>query len=99
MIRMVPRLDTLADKTVCVVSNSSFKVDVTMPAIEQELKRTVHGDQSHSARADAVDRAAGGASGELGCDPGGDREEGVPRRRQWQWWLRDLHSVRGAGGR
>jgi hypothetical protein len=39
MIKMVPRLDTLSNKTVCLVSNSSFKVDVTMPAIEKELKR------------------------------------------------------------
>ena len=43
MIRMVPRLDTLSNKTVCLVSNSSFKVDVTMPAIEAELKRQVPG--------------------------------------------------------
>lgn len=43
MITMVPWLDTLAGKTVCLVSNSSFKVDVTMPAIEAELKRQVPG--------------------------------------------------------
>jgi hypothetical protein len=43
MIKMVPRLDTLSNKTVCLVSNSSFKVDVTMPAIEKELKRQFPG--------------------------------------------------------
>jgi hypothetical protein len=43
MIKMVPRLDTLSNKTVCLISNSSFKVDVTMPAIEKELKRQIPG--------------------------------------------------------
>ena len=45
MIKMVPRLDTLSNKTVCLISNSSFKVDVTMPAIEKELKRQIPGIQ------------------------------------------------------
>jgi hypothetical protein len=43
MIKMVPRLDTLSNKTVCLISNSSFKVDVTMPAIEKELKQKYPG--------------------------------------------------------
>jgi hypothetical protein len=43
MIKMVPRLDTLSNKTVCLISNSSFKVDVTMPAIEKELTQKYPG--------------------------------------------------------
>ena len=38
MIEMVPRLDTLSDKTVCLVSNSAFKVNITMPAIAKALQ-------------------------------------------------------------
>lgn len=38
LIEMAPRLDTLSGKTVCMVSNSAFKVNVTMPAIAKELQ-------------------------------------------------------------
>jgi hypothetical protein len=38
LIEMAPRLDTLANKTVCMVSNSAFKVNVTMPAIAKTLQ-------------------------------------------------------------
>ena len=38
LIEMAPRLDTLANKTVCMVSNSAFKVNVTMPAIAKGLQ-------------------------------------------------------------
>jgi hypothetical protein len=38
MIQMAPRLDTLSGKTVCMVSNSAFKVNITMPAIAKELQ-------------------------------------------------------------
>ncbi len=40
---MAPRLDTLAGKTVCMVSNRSFKADVTFPAIEEALKKQYPG--------------------------------------------------------
>jgi len=43
MLKMVPRLDTLSNKTVCLISNVSFKVDVTMPAIERELRQKYPG--------------------------------------------------------
>jgi hypothetical protein len=43
MIKMAPRLDTLSNKTVCLISNNSFKVDVTMPVIERELKQKYPG--------------------------------------------------------
>ena len=43
MLKMVPRPDTLSNKTVCLISNNSFKVDVTMPAIEKELKQKYPG--------------------------------------------------------
>jgi hypothetical protein len=43
MIAMAPRLDTLANKTVCMVSNSSFKVNVTMPAIAKALQENYPG--------------------------------------------------------
>ncbi len=39
IISMTPRLDTLAGKTVCMVSNRSFKADIALPAIEEQLKR------------------------------------------------------------
>jgi len=39
MISMTPRLDTLAGKTVCMVSNRSFKADIALPAIEEQLKQ------------------------------------------------------------
>ena len=38
MIDMAPRLDSLSNKTVCMVSNSAFKVNITMPAIAKELQ-------------------------------------------------------------
>ena len=40
---MAPRLDTLAGKTVCMVSNHSFKADVTLPAIGEALKKQYPG--------------------------------------------------------
>jgi len=43
MIEMTRRLDTLSNKTVCMVSNSSFKVNITMPAIAKALQETVPG--------------------------------------------------------
>jgi hypothetical protein len=38
LIDMAPRLDTLSNKTVCMVSNSAFKVNITMPAIAKALQ-------------------------------------------------------------
>jgi hypothetical protein len=38
LIEMAPRLDTLAGKTVCMVSNSAFKVNITHPAIAKGLQ-------------------------------------------------------------
>jgi hypothetical protein len=38
LIEMAPRLDTLAGKTVCMVSNSAFKVNITHPAIAKALQ-------------------------------------------------------------
>ena len=43
MIEMVPRLDTLSNKTVCLVSNSSFKVNITMPAVAKGLQEKYPG--------------------------------------------------------
>jgi hypothetical protein len=43
MIEMVPRLDSLSNKTVCLVSNNSFKVDVTNPAIARALQESYPG--------------------------------------------------------
>ena len=43
MIEMAPRLDTLSNKTVCMVSNSSFKVNITMPAIAKALQAKYSG--------------------------------------------------------
>jgi hypothetical protein len=43
MVEMAPRLDTLANKTVCMVSNSSFKVDVTNPVIAKALQEKYPG--------------------------------------------------------
>jgi hypothetical protein len=40
MIEMAPRLDTLSNKTVCMVSNSAFKVNITMPAIAEALQKS-----------------------------------------------------------
>lgn len=39
MISMVPRANTLAGKTVCMVWNRAFKADVTLPAIGDQLKQ------------------------------------------------------------
>jgi hypothetical protein len=38
LIEMAPRLDTLSNKTVCMVSNSAFKVNITHPAIAKSLQ-------------------------------------------------------------
>ncbi|MCC6203101.1 MAG: hypothetical protein IT494_08875 [Gammaproteobacteria bacterium] len=38
MIAMAPRLDTLANKTVCMIGNDAFKINVTMPAIAEALR-------------------------------------------------------------
>jgi hypothetical protein len=43
MIEMAPRLDTLSNKTVCLVSNSAFKVNITMPAIGKALEEKYPG--------------------------------------------------------
>jgi hypothetical protein len=43
MIAMAPRLDTLSNKTVCMVSNSAFKVNITMPAIARALQEKYPG--------------------------------------------------------
>jgi hypothetical protein len=43
MIEMARRLDTLSNKTVCMVSNSSFKVNITMPAIAKGLQENYPG--------------------------------------------------------
>ena len=43
MITMVPRLNTLAGKTVCMVWNNAFKSDVTLPAIGEALKKQYPG--------------------------------------------------------
>ncbi len=40
---MVPRLDTLTGKTVCMVWNSAFKSHVTLPAIGEALKKQYPG--------------------------------------------------------
>lgn len=40
MIRMAPRLNTLAGQTVCMVSNRAFKADIVLPVIGDQLKRT-----------------------------------------------------------
>jgi hypothetical protein len=43
MIEMGPRLNTLSNKTVCLVSNNAFKVNVTMPAIAKALQERYPG--------------------------------------------------------
>src|SRR5688572_19618078 len=43
MIEMARRLDTLNNKTVCLVSNSAFKVNITMPAIAKALQEKYPG--------------------------------------------------------
>src|SRR4051812_12247106 len=43
MIEMAPRLDSLANKTVCMVSNNDFKANITLPAIEKALKEKYPG--------------------------------------------------------
>ena len=43
MIDMARRLDTLNNKTVCLVSNSAFKVNITMPAIAKALQENYPG--------------------------------------------------------
>ncbi len=39
MISMAPRLDTLDNKTICMVSNGMFKHEVTFPVIQDLLKK------------------------------------------------------------
>ena len=39
MISMVPRRNTLAGETVCMVSSRTFKADVTLPVIGKQLKQ------------------------------------------------------------
>lgn len=39
MTAMAPRMDTLAGKTLCMVWNSAFKSDVTLPVIGETLKK------------------------------------------------------------
>jgi len=39
MIIQAPRLDTLEDKTICMVSNGGFKSHVTFPVIEKLLRQ------------------------------------------------------------
>ena len=43
MVEMAPRLETLSNKTVCLVSNSAFKVNITMPAIAKALQENYPG--------------------------------------------------------
>jgi alcohol dehydrogenase class IV len=43
MIEMGARLDTLSNKTVCMVSNNAFKVNVTMPAVAKALQERYPG--------------------------------------------------------
>ena len=43
MTAMAPRTETLAGKTVCMVWNSAFKSDVTLPVIGEALKRQYPG--------------------------------------------------------
>jgi co-chaperonin GroES (HSP10) len=43
MTAMVPRLDTLAGKTVCMVWNNAFKADVTLSTIGETLKKQYPG--------------------------------------------------------
>lgn len=39
MIAMAPRLNTLGGQTVCMVSNVSFKADIVLPVIGDQLKQ------------------------------------------------------------
>ena len=39
LISMTPRPNTLAGKTACMVSNRSFKADIVLPAIADQLKQ------------------------------------------------------------
>jgi hypothetical protein len=43
MMKMGPRLSTLSGKTVCMVSNNAFKVNITMPAIGKALQERYPG--------------------------------------------------------
>jgi len=43
MMKMGPRLDTLSNKTVCMISNNAFKVNITMPAIGKALQERFPG--------------------------------------------------------
>ncbi|MBN1835512.1 MAG: hypothetical protein JW820_06650 [Spirochaetales bacterium] len=60
---MVPRLDTLAGKTVCMVWNHAFKSDITHPAIGEALKSQYPDIRIVPyTEIDAAIRAAGGDS-------------------------------------
>jgi len=43
MMKMGPRLSTLSGKTVCMVSNNAFKVNITMPVIAKALQERYPG--------------------------------------------------------
>ena len=43
MTTMAPRMDTIADKTVCMVWNNAFRAEVTLPAIGEALKKQYPG--------------------------------------------------------
>ena len=43
MISMVPRLNSLAGQTVCMVWNEHFKADIVLPAIGEHLKQMYPG--------------------------------------------------------
>ncbi len=81
VITMVPRLNTLAGKTVCMVWNHAFKADITLPAIGESLKDKYPGIRIIPyTEIDAASRAAGrkgslteaetwqGVFKEKGCD-------------------------------
>ena len=95
MIDMAPRLDTLSNKTVCLVSNSAFKVNITMPAIAKGLQEKYPGVKvvPYSEMATAYS----GSNWE--AMPGQFKAKGCDAVDQRQRWLRGLHSVRGAGER
>jgi len=60
IITMAPRLDTLAGKTVGMVWNHAFKANITLPAIEESLKKKYPNIKIVSyTEIDAAIRAAG----------------------------------------
>jgi hypothetical protein len=74
MIEMAKRLDTLSNKTVCLVSNSAFKVNITMPAIAKALQdkhpgvKVVPYSELPSAYSGSNWDAMGGQFKAKGCD-------------------------------